>query len=162
MIVGVPGSGKHEVVARFLLLARKMKKKVLVMGISNQSIDNILHRLISLQEKFKDQFEEEEKSRFVRVSSNSAQINKKLHPYVSNCTSFDSLQNLDNFIKNNDVFCATAMSIFNTFFGCFKFDYCILDEASLVTEPLAIGPVLMADKFIMIGDYYILNPPVKH
>lgn len=115
-----------------------------------------------MQEKFKDRFEEGGKSRFVRVSTNSAQISKKLHPYVSNCTSFDSLQNLDNFIKNNDVFCATAMSIFNTFFGCFKFDYVILDEASLVTEPLAIGPVLMADKFIMIGDYYILNPPVKH
>ena len=59
MIVGVPGSGKHEVVARFLLLARKMKKKVLVMGISNQSIDNILHRLIALQDKFKDYFEED-------------------------------------------------------------------------------------------------------
>jgi hypothetical protein len=35
MIIGGPGSGKHEIVARFLLLARKMKKKVLVMGINN-------------------------------------------------------------------------------------------------------------------------------
>ncbi len=91
MIVGVPGSGKHEVVARFLLLARKLKKKVLVMGISNQSIDNILHRLIALQDRFKDQFTDEERSRFVRVSSNSAQIHPKLHPFVSNCTSFESL-----------------------------------------------------------------------
>ena len=72
------------------------------------------------------------------------------------------MQDLDSFIKNNDVFAATAMSILNTFFGCFNFDYCILDEASLITEPLSIGPILMADKFIMVGDYYILNPPVKN
>ena len=98
----------------------------------------------------------------MRVSHNKREINEELLPYVHDCTSFDSLQILDSFIKDNDVFCATAMSIFNTFFGCFKFDYCILDEASLVTEPLAIGPVLMADKFIMIGDYYILNPQVKN
>ena len=42
-----------------------------------------------------------------------------------------------------------------------KFDYCIMDEASQINEPLAIGPILMAEKFIMIGDYYQLNPLVK-
>ena len=69
---------------------------------------------------------------------------------------------LDQFINNTDIYFATAMSIFNTFFGCFKFDFCILDEASLITEPLSIGPILMAEKFIMVGDYYILNPYVKN
>ena len=56
MIIGVPGSGKHEVIARFLLLARKLGKKVLVMGINNQTIDNVIFRLLALQEKFKDNF----------------------------------------------------------------------------------------------------------
>lgn len=54
------------------------------------------------------------------------------------------------------------MSVFNIFFQCIKFDYCILDEASIITEPLSIGPILLADKFIMIGDYYLLNPIVKN
>ena len=53
------------------------------------------------------------------------------------------------------------MSVFNQFFNCTKFDYCILDEASLITEPLSLGPIMMAHKFIMIGDYYLLNPLVK-
>jgi hypothetical protein len=56
MIIGVPGSGKLEVMARFLLLARKLKKKVLVMGMNNQTMDNIIFRLLHLQEKFKDHF----------------------------------------------------------------------------------------------------------
>ena len=42
-----------------------------------------------------------------------------------------------------------------------KFDYCIMDEASQISEPLALGPILLADKFVMIGDFYQLNPLVK-
>ena len=29
-----------------------------------------------------------------------------------------------------------------------------MDEASQITEAVALGPILIADKFIMIGDYY--------
>ncbi len=36
-----------------------------------------------------------------------------------------------------------------------------MDEASQINEPLAIGPILQAQKFIMIGDYFQLNPLVK-
>lgn len=36
-----------------------------------------------------------------------------------------------------------------------------MDEASQINEPMAIGPILLAQKFIMIGDYYQLNPLVK-
>lgn len=46
MILGVPGSGKHEVLARMLLLARKLNKKILVMGVNNQTIDNLTFRLL--------------------------------------------------------------------------------------------------------------------
>lgn len=49
----------------------------------------------------------------------------------------------------------------NNLLTCIKFDYCIMDEASQVSEPLAVGPILLAEKFIMIGDYYQLNPLVK-
>jgi DNA replication ATP-dependent helicase Dna2 len=49
----------------------------------------------------------------------------------------------------------------NNLFLCLKFDYCIMDEASQISEPLSVGPILLAKKFIMIGDYYQLNPLVK-
>jgi len=155
MIIGVPGSGKHEIVSRMLVIARRLKKKVLVMGINNQTIDKLIFRLLKHQAK---QPTEEPRSRFVRVCSTSTQVHKKLRQYTNTCQRFESLKALDDFIKETDVFFATTMSVFNTFFGCFKFDLCILDEASLVTEPLSIGPVLMAEKFVMVGDYYILNP----
>jgi DNA replication ATP-dependent helicase Dna2 len=49
----------------------------------------------------------------------------------------------------------------NTFLGCIKFDCCIINEASLIVEPLSIIPILYAKKFIMLGDYYQLNPVIK-
>jgi DNA replication ATP-dependent helicase Dna2 len=36
-----------------------------------------------------------------------------------------------------------------------------MDEASQINEPLAVGPILLSYKFIMIGDYLQLSPLVK-
>jgi len=42
-----------------------------------------------------------------------------------------------------------------------KFDVCIIDEASQALEPVVLGPILLANKFILIGDHYQLQPLVK-
>lgn len=49
MIIGAPGSGKHEILCRMLLIARRMKAKILFMAINNQTIDNVLIRLLEMQ-----------------------------------------------------------------------------------------------------------------
>ena len=48
MIIGVPGSGKTEIIVRFLLIAKKMNQKVLLINYNNQTTDSILLRLINL------------------------------------------------------------------------------------------------------------------
>lgn len=48
MILGVPGSGKHEVIARMLLIGKRMGIKILLMGMNNLSLDNLMMRLIEL------------------------------------------------------------------------------------------------------------------
>jgi ATP-dependent exoDNAse (exonuclease V) alpha subunit len=48
MIAGGPGSGKKETIARILLLANKLKQKVILLGPNNKSLDSILERMISL------------------------------------------------------------------------------------------------------------------
>ena len=45
--------------------------------------------------------------------------------------------------------------------NCMKFDFCIMDEASKISEPLALGPILFSSRFVMIGDYYLHNPVLK-
>ena len=42
----------------------------------------------------------------------------------------------------------------NTFLGCVKFEFTIVNEASLVVEPLALIPLMYSKRFVMMGDYY--------
>lgn len=50
----------------------------------------------------------------------------------------------------------------STIFNERNFDYCIVDEASQITLPVCIGPIRMANTFILVGDHYQLPPLVKN
>jgi DNA replication ATP-dependent helicase Dna2 len=39
-----------------------------------------------------------------------------------------------------------------------KFDYCIVDEASQITLPTCLGPLRLADIFLLVGDHFQLPP----
>lgn len=41
------------------------------------------------------------------------------------------------------------------------FDVVIVDEAGQITQPTAIGPLLSADSFVLVGDHKQLPPLVK-
>lgn len=99
----------------------------------------------------------------MKVISQTQKFNThpKLDKYANSCNSFESLRELVLKVEQTDLVVASVNNVFNQFFGCFKFDYCLLNEASLVVEPLSIGPLLFAKKFVMFGDYYQLNPMVK-
>lgn len=34
-----------------------------------------------------------------------------------------------------------------------RFDVCIVDEAGQITLPAALGPLLLADRFVLVGDH---------
>ncbi len=77
---------------------------------------------------------------------------------------FQSMDQIKEVFDSTYVFGATCLQMNNNLLLCVnggKFDYCIMDEASQISEPLAIGPILVSDKIIMIGDFYQLNPLVK-
>ena len=43
-----------------------------------------------------------------------------------------------------------------------KFDYCFVDEASQITLPTCLGPLRLADKFVLVGDHFQLPPIVRN
>ena len=68
---------------------------------------------------------------------------------------FKSFDQIRECLNNNFIYGATCLqATTSTLLQCVKFDYCIIDEASQITEPLAIGPIMTAQRFVMIGDYY--------
>ncbi|URE05999.1 DNA replication factor Dna2 [Musa troglodytarum] len=42
-----------------------------------------------------------------------------------------------------------------------KFDICIMDEAGQTTLPVSLGPLMLASKFVLVGDHYQLPPLVQ-
>ena len=43
-----------------------------------------------------------------------------------------------------------------------RFDVCIVDEASQITEATCLGPLHLADKFILVGDHNQLTAVVRN
>ncbi len=78
----------------------------------------------------------------------------RLEKYCSPCTSFEGLIELKKKIEETDLVVTSCLNVFNQFLSCFEFDLCLVNEASLVVEPLAIGSLLFAKRFVMFGDYY--------
>jgi DNA replication ATP-dependent helicase Dna2 len=71
------------------------------------------------------------------------------------------MQQIRDTLNQNYIYGTTCLQMNNPILLCLKFDYCVMDEASQINEALAIGPALLCQKFVMIGDYYQLNPLVK-
>ena len=74
---------------------------------------------------------------------------------------FESFDEIKQTIDENYIYGVTCQSSGNPLLSCMNFDFCVMDEASQINEPLSIGPILLAEKFIMIGDYFQLNPLVR-
>ena len=49
IVVGGPGTGKHHVIAIILLLAKVLKKKIVVFGVNSKKLDSILLKVQKLQ-----------------------------------------------------------------------------------------------------------------
>ena len=98
-----------------------------------------------------------------RLNSDSRYPDKRLADITRNGNTWESKKELTDLVEQTDVFCTSTMSMFHPFLlGLVQqFDYVIVQEASILSEPISIGPSLLGKTMIMFGDYYILNPSVK-
>ena len=55
----------------------------------------------------------------------------------------------------------TCLGVNHALFSNRVFDYCIVDEASQITQPVCIGPLRRSRVFILVGDHYQLPPLVQ-
>ena len=88
MIIGVPGSGKIEIIIRFLLIAKKKRLKILLINYSSATIDNIIARILDYQKLFN----EKDKIKFAKISSSHHIERKSIKPYTNSCNKFESIK----------------------------------------------------------------------
>ena len=55
----------------------------------------------------------------------------------------------------------TCLGTNHAVFARRTFDFCIIDEASQVLQPACFGPLLCAEKFVLVGDPLQLPPVVQ-
>merc|ERR1719317_239642 len=90
-------------------------------------------------------------------------MHPKVKPYTVNPSTFigQDVKQVEEFMSRKKVFAITALSAATTpLVNSRRFDYCIVDEASQVTQPVCLGPLALCDKFVLVGDHYQLPPLV--
>lgn len=148
-VEGFPGCGKTHVIIYFIAFLIRRKTRVLITSHTHKALNIILSRLYDL-------ISVQERKMVIRLVENKeADESDKFDVYsVSNIASHEDYLKL----VNRYVFASTVLSIDKFNFEIGDFEYVIVDECSLLMEPLVLKILSLGKKFILIGDYRQLRP----
>ena len=151
LILGMPGTGKTTVIAELIKILVANGKSILLTSYTHSAVDNILLKLLNLDISI------------VRLGS-KFKINPSTQKFMPNYDDIKSYKEYIELIDNISVVATTCLGINDLLFSLRTkdFDYVILDEASQVSLPIALGPLRYGQRFIMVGDHFQLPPLVKN
>ena len=173
LIHGPPGTGKTTVIGQLVAELVEAGNRVLVTAGTNTAVDNILLHLLARGVDFLRLGHLERYSRLKAEASNevlSSRIEQELNRKE------DSLDTIALRLKTVPVLAGTAHRCIRsaTIDAILRFenetkkdgasnrpfDVAIVDEATQLTEPLTIGAVLLAKRFVLVGDSRQLPPVI--
>ncbi|TMS35141.1 hypothetical protein L596_002601 [Steinernema carpocapsae] len=165
LIEGYPGSGKWYVnhilgktttICSLIECLEKLGRTVLITAYTNSAVDNILKKLVNTVPKEK----------ILRIGTSS------VHPDVSHLTlesklgsfqSSDRLTQIPGILSKTPIVattCLMLMACSHNLFSWRRFDMCVVDEASLVTESTILASLMLCETFVLVGDKQQLCPLV--
>ena len=154
LLKGMPGSGKTTMIVAMVRLLVKMNKTVLLTSYTHSALDHLLLKLL------------EHEPCFLRLGR-STRVHPSLREHTEDTlieqNGIDSCQALDKLYSSQPVIgvtCLTALQHPGLLKR--KFDFCIQDEAGQSLLLAALGPLFLADKFVLVGDPQQLPPVVKN
>nr|5EAN_A Chain A, DNA replication ATP-dependent helicase/nuclease DNA2 [Mus musculus] len=151
LIVGMPGTGKTTTICALVRILSACGFSVLLTSYTHSAVDNILLKLA----KFK--------VGFLRLGQSH-----KVHPDIQKFTeeeicrsrSIASLAHLEELYNSHPIVATTCMGINHPIFSRKTFDFCIVDEASQISQPVCLGPLFFSRRFVLVGDHQQLPPLV--
>ena len=160
LIWGPPGTGKTRVIPE---IARAVSGKILLGAFTNTAVDKMLLATLDADPA----------TRFLRFGRSSESHELTLRLVSLGCDPADyftedlarklgSVQALKVALNGAKLFAATAHRASTTpFLRTRSFEMAIVDEAGQLTEPLTLGLILRARRFVLIGDDRQLPPVVR-
>ncbi|GAB5578421.1 DNA replication ATP-dependent helicase/nuclease DNA2 isoform X1 [Prionailurus iriomotensis] len=143
LIVGMPGTGKTTTICTLV--------SVLLTSYTHSAVDNILLKLA----KFKIGF-----LRLGQTQKVHLDIQKFTEEEVCRSKSITSLALLEELYNSHHIVATTCMGINHPIFSRKTFDFCIVDEASQISQPVCLGPLFFSQRFVLVGDHQQLPPLV--
>ncbi|CAD0089321.1 unnamed protein product [Aureobasidium vineae] len=150
LVLGMPGTGKTTTIAHIIRALVTRGKSVLLTSYTHTAVDNILLKL------------RDSDASILRLGTLA-----KIHPEVQEfahlaATPKQSMEELEDTYMKPQVVATTCLGVNHQLFQKRVFDYCIVDEASQITLPVCLGPIRMANTFVLVGDHYQLPPLVQN
>ena len=149
LILGMPGTGKTTTLVSLIRhLTLTAGQRILVSAYTHSAVDNLLMKL---------------KSAGISVLrlGNGDRINERLAEDIPNSQNFPTVASIRKALADRLVVGVTALGSNHAALAGISFDYAIIDEASQITVPSVVGPLLRAEKFILVGDHYQLPPLIR-
>ncbi|KAJ2778741.1 DNA replication endonuclease-helicase Dna2 [Coemansia javaensis] len=149
LVMGMPGTGKTTTIAELVGVLVGLGKTVLLASYTHIAVDNILLKLA------------DRGIPMVRLGGRN-KVHPRIVPFLPSEAGLQSVQQLDEHFRRARIVATTCLGITHPIFAAREFDYCIVDEASQITLPVCLGPLLGARRFVLVGDHYQLPPLVRN
>ncbi|XP_004680892.1 PREDICTED: DNA replication ATP-dependent helicase/nuclease DNA2 [Condylura cristata] len=151
LIVGMPGTGKTTTICTLVRILYACGFSVLLTSYTHSAVDNILLKLA----KFKIGF-----LRLGQMQKVHPGIRKFTEEEMCKSNSIKSLAHLEELYNSQLIVATTCMGINHPIFSRKSFDFCIVDEASQISQPVCLGPLFFSRRFVLVGDHQQLPPLV--
>ncbi|WPG99593.1 Hypothetical protein R9X50_00241100 [Acrodontium crateriforme] len=152
LILGMPGTGKTTTIAHIIRALLAEEKSVLLTSFTHTAVDNILLKLRDITPP----------NSILRLGV-PAKINTEVQTFCQlAATPRKTIEEIEEVYMGTKIVATTCMGTNHALFNRRAFDVCIVDEASQITLPIALGPLLHARKFVLVGDHYQLPPLVQN
>ncbi|XP_053174097.1 DNA replication ATP-dependent helicase/nuclease DNA2 [Scomber japonicus] len=152
LIVGMPGTGKTTTICTLVRILHACGFSVLLTSYTHSAVDNILLKL----KRFR--------VGFLRLGQGQ-KVHPDILPYTEESVrkkGVNTLSELEQLYNKELIVATTCMGIKHPIFSRRRFDFCIVDEASQISQPICLGPLFYAKRFVLVGDHQQLPPIVQN